>query len=81
MAEVISTLQLKRGTKENLIKVLQGHRRPLAGEPILEIDTNRLKFGDGKLDYEWLPYFQDAQFEIKDPLSGQILVYNEDLKI
>lgn len=81
MAEVISTLQLKRGTKENLIRYLRGQRRPLAGEPILEIDTNRLKFGDGVLDYEWLPYFQDAQFEIKDPLSGQILVYNEDLKI
>lgn len=53
---VVSTIQFKRGTKENLERLLIGDRKPLAGEPIFETDTYKIKIGNGINDYKDLPY-------------------------
>lgn len=52
----ISLLQLKRGTRSALEKNLKGDNKPKNGEPIYEIDTNKLRVGDGINDYYSLPY-------------------------
>ena len=64
MSDVIQKIQLKRGTKNILELVLKNHNRPASGEPIYELDTGRLKIGDGIHDYADLAYF------------GKKLVYN-----
>ena len=56
MSNVIKSIQFKRGLKSALIENLKGDNKPLRGEPIWEIDTNKLKIGDGSSDYEDLPY-------------------------
>ena len=56
MAEIIEKIQLKRGTKANLEAVLVGDKKPAAGEPIYELDTNKLKIGDGTHSYAELEY-------------------------
>ena len=81
MAEtlVIKNIQIKRGTKAKLEARLipEDLGIPSAGEPIFETDTNKLKVGDGVLDYAHLPYLtSDANFAIQDPLSNQILFYD-----
>ena len=72
----IDVVQLKRGYKDNLIRVLQGALKPKDGEPIFEIDTGKLKFGDGIHDYIDLEYFKTGDVEVANALDGQILVYN-----
>ena len=52
----IKSIQFKRGTKAALTSQLVGDNKPLRGEPIWETDTNKLKIGDGKTNYEDLPY-------------------------
>ena len=64
MSDVIQKIQLKRGTKKVLDLVLKDSNRPASGEPIYELDTGRLKIGDGINDYAKLAYF------------GKKLVYN-----
>lgn len=54
----ISLIQLKRGTKANLERVLRGDKKPAKGEPIWETDTNTLKLGDGVHNYIDLPYIK-----------------------
>lgn len=54
--KIISSLQFKRGAKVDLERILVGEKRPTAGEPIWELDTNKLKIGDGLHDYAELPY-------------------------
>lgn len=56
MSNKITSIQFKRGTKQALTALLQGSSKPFRGEPIWEIDTNRLKIGDGENDYSDLPY-------------------------
>ena len=73
----IEVIQLKRGNKAALEAVLRGERRPADGEPIFEIDTGKLKFGDGQHDYIDLEYFKAKDIEIAGSLDGQILIYNE----
>ena len=73
----IEVIQLKRGNKETLETVLRGERKPADGEPIFEIDTGKLKFGDGQRDYKDLDYFGAHNIEITGSLDGQILIYNE----
>lgn len=73
----IEVIQLKRGNKETLEAVLRGERKPAEGEPIFEIDTGKLKFGDGQRDYIDLEYFKAKDIEIAGSLDGQILIYNE----
>ena len=73
----IEVIQLKRGDKETLEAVLRGERKPADGEPIFEIDTGKLKFGDGQRDYIDLEYFKAKDIEIVGSLDGQILIYNE----
>ena len=73
----IEVVQLKRGNKAALEAVLRGERKPANGEPIFEIDTGRLKFGDGQHDYIDLEYFKAKDIEIAGSLDGQILIYNE----
>ena len=75
----IEVVQLKRGNKATLEAVLRGERKPADGEPIFEIDTGRLKFGDGQRDYIDLKYFGADDIEITGSLDGQILIYNESL--
>ena len=64
MSDVIQKIQLKRGTKNVLDLVLKNSNRPASGEPIYELDTGKLKIGDGIHDYADLAYF------------GKKLVYN-----
>ena len=73
----IEVIQLKRGNKTTLEAVLCGERKPADGEPIFEIDTGKLKFGDGQRDYKDLDYFGAHNIEITGSLDGQILIYNE----
>ena len=69
MSDVIQKIQLKRGAKNILELVLKNHNRPASGEPIYELDTGRLKIGDGIHDYAGLAYFGSIA-------STQKLVYN-----
>ena len=73
----IEVIQLKRGNKDALEAVLRGERKPADGEPIFEIDTGKLKFGDGQHNYDELEYFKAKDIEIAESLNGQILIYNE----
>ena len=73
----IEVVQLKRGNKAALEAVLRGERKPADGEPIFEIDTGKLKFGDGQHNYDELEYFKAKDIEIAESLNGQILIYNE----
>lgn len=75
----IEVVQLKRGEKKALEAVLRGERKPADGEPIFEIDTGKLKFGDGQHNYDELEYFKAKDIEIAGSLDGQILIYNESL--
>jgi hypothetical protein len=85
----IKEIQFKRGKKsvleEKLVADLLGV--PKSGEPIYETDTGKLKLGDGTTPYIDLPYFgvtSDTSnlpnFAIKDPLSNQVLLYDETLQ-
>lgn len=79
----IKNIQFKRGKKavleEKLVADILGV--PLTGEPIYESDTGKLKIGDGKTAYIDLEYFADTpKFIIQDPLSNQILLYDETLQ-
>ena len=69
MSDVIQKIQLKRGTQNILKLVLKDSNRPASGEPIYELDTGKLKIGDGIHDYEKLAYFGSIA-------STQKLVYN-----
>ena len=69
MSDVIQKIQLKRGAKNTLELVLKDSNRPASGEPIYELDTGRLKIGDGIHDYADLAYFGSIA-------STQKLVYN-----
>lgn len=53
---IIKSIKFKRGTKESLERLLIDDKKPLAGEPIFETDTYKLKIGDGYTDYKDLPY-------------------------
>ena len=44
----ISTIQLKRGNRDDLNRVLRGDKKPARGEPIWEIDYMTMKIGDGE---------------------------------
>lgn len=74
----IKTVQFKRGSKDNLERRLVAGDLgvPMAGEPIFEQDTGKLKIGDGSTAYANLKYIADARFVIQDPLSNQILFYD-----
>ena len=53
---VITSIQLKRGTRENLEAKLVGANILKQGEPALELDTGRIKFGNGIDNYRDLSY-------------------------
>ena len=85
--EEIKTIQFKRGKKAILEArlIAEDLGVPKASEPIHEYDTGNLKIGDGITPYKDLPYFggsgssEDSRFVIQDPLSGQVLLYDEKL--
>jgi len=72
----IDVVQLKRGNKADLERVLRGILKPADGEPIFEIDTGKLKFGDGIHNYVDLEYFRTGDIQVADALNGQILTYD-----
>ena len=85
----VKTIQFKRGLKASLEAKLtaDGLGVPLAGEPIFETDTGKLKIGDGKTAYVDLPYLQGSSvdnelpnFIIQDPLNNQVLLYDEEIQ-
>lgn len=79
----IKDIQFKRGKKAVLEDKLVENKLgvPKAGEPIYETDTGKLKIGDGKTAYIDLTYFVDVpKFIIQDPLSNQVLFYDETLQ-
>lgn len=85
----IKTIQFKRGLKASLEAKLTAEVLgiPFAGEPIFEMDTGKLKIGDGINNYKDLPYLQWSSvdenlpnFIIQDPLSNQVLLYDETLQ-
>lgn len=77
----ISTIQLKRGNKLALEKTLVGDKKPLRGEPVWEIDTNKLKLGDGEHNYVDLTYIK-SQTELNvdgksiDEENGKLSIFN-----
>ena len=79
----IKTIQFKRGIKEILeAKLIETDLGvPAVAEPIFETDTGKLKIGDGVTAYRDLPYFGAStslpNFIIQDPLSNQVLLYDE----
>lgn len=82
----LKTIQFKRGIKSILEAKLVATELgvPAAGEPIFETDTQKLKIGDGITPYADLPYIQGEEnssnlsnFIIQDPLSNQILIYDD----
>lgn len=79
----ISTIQFKRGTKSALEKNLISSKLGvlLQGEPAFEVDTGKLKIGDGLTDYPELGYIEsdDKRFVIHDPVANQVLLYDEAL--
>lgn len=83
--EEIKTIQFKRGKKAVLEArlIAEDLGVPKVSEPIHEYDTGNLKIGDGVTPYKDLPYFggsgEDSRFVIQDPLSGQVLLYDEEL--
>ena len=86
----IKNIQFKRGKKAVLEDKLVAGKLgvPKSGEPIYETDSGKLKIGDGKTSYKDLHYFGGEgsstidvpNFIIQDPLSNQILLYDENLK-
>ena len=72
----IDVIQLKRGLKNDLIRVLRGVNKPKEGEPIYEMDTKKLKIGDGINNYEDLEYFSSGGIDIHDVEAGQIIMYD-----
>lgn len=84
----IRTIQFKRGHKAALEAKLTIAELgvPAAGEPIYESDTGKLKIGDGVTPYLDLPYFGGVNndtlpnFIIQDPLSNQVLLYDDQLQ-
>lgn len=79
----IKDIQFKRGTKAILEEKLVEDKLgvPKNGEPIFETDTGKLKIGDGKTAYIDLAYYADTpKFIIQDPLSYQVLFYDEALQ-
>ena len=82
---VISSIQFKRGTKEKLTDKLTAQSLGVLkdGEPCWELDTNKIKIGDGKTDYAQLPYLtgsSDTQFVITDPIDSQVILYDATTK-
>lgn len=61
ITKVINTIQFKRGTKEALTRVLVGENKLLKGEPVWELDSNKIKVGDNVHDYADLPYIYDIE--------------------
>ena len=78
MAKIISSLQFKRGAKVDLERILIGEKRPTAGEPIWELDTNKLKIGDGLHDYVDLPYLAGGSDATELFLTGY---YDSELDV
>jgi hypothetical protein len=81
----IKKIQFKRGLKAVLEEKLVSNDLgvPAVGEPIFEMDTGKLKIGDGETAYVDLPYFgestevkEEPNFIIQDPLSNQVLLYD-----
>ena len=66
----ITSIQFKRGNKSALERVLVGENKPLKGEPIWEIDTNKLKIGDGLNNYLDLPYLTGGDEESDLVIKG-----------
>ncbi len=56
MAEIIQKIQFKRGNKIDLELVLKGANKLASGEPAFELDTGKLKIGNGIDNYADLPY-------------------------
>lgn len=75
MSNVITSIQFKRGNKIALELVLVGDKKPLKGEPIWEIDTNKLKIGNGIDDYVNLPYLNGGESE-ESPIVSKGYYYN-----
>ena len=77
----IESLQLKRGTREALEKILVGDKKPLAGEPIYESDTNRIKIGDGINEYKNLPYLDGNNLVLEGYYDSETdIFYKDELK-
>ena len=73
MSTILSSLKFKRGNKADLDAMLAGVNKPKRGEPIWEIDTNRLKIGDGENDYSALPYFTTEASDLGLVISGWLM--------
>ena len=79
MATVLNTtFQLKRGTSERWAEV-----NPVlaAGEPGFELDTFKLKIGNGIDSYDDLPYLNGENYEISPDGSSLMIDQNGDLSI
>lgn len=70
MSKIITSIQFKRGTKIALERELVDSRKPSKGEPIWELDTNKLKIGDGVNDYIDLDYLSGQSEDSELVITG-----------
>ena len=63
MTEIIQKIQFKRGNKVDLELVLKGANKLASGEPAFELDTGKLKIGNGIDNYVDLPYLAGGGYE------------------
>lgn len=79
MATVLkTTFQLKRGTSERWAEV-----NPVlaAGEPGFELDTFKLKIGNGIDSYDDLPYLNNGEYQISPDGSSLVIDENGNLTV
>ena len=79
MATVLNTtFQLKRGTSERWAEV-----NPVlaAGEPGFELDTFKLKIGNGIEHYVDLPYLNDGEYQMSPDGSSLMIDENGNLTV
>ena len=79
MATVLNTtFQLKRGTSERWAEV-----NPVlaAGEPEFELDTLKLKIGNGIEHYNDLPYINEGEYQFSPDGSSLMVDQNGNLSI
>lgn len=77
MAEIIkTTFQFRRGTAS-----VWGRNNPILqrGEPGFEIDTHKLKVGDGQTEWNNLPYIGGSEWSISPDGNTLVVSANNEL--
>lgn len=73
-----TTFLLRRGTSSAWASV---NPILMAGEPAFELDTNKLKVGDGTTPYNDLPYINGGNYEISADKKSVTFNTNNELQL